>query len=344
MANGFEPLIKRLGIFCLLMSALLAGCATPQTDRLLAKPPAALPAKVVLLDVPFYPQEAYYCGPASLAMTLNWTGVPISVKELAPRVFTPGRKGTLQTAIVTASRRNGRIAYPISTLENLLKEVTAGHPVIILQNLGLSWYTRWHFAVVIGYDLPRGEIILHSGLKSRKRLPLDLFERTWARGKYWARVVLPPARLPATATEDRFLRSALGLERARRFADAARAYEAALARWPGSFGAMMGLGNSRYGAGELAGAAKVFRKAARARPRSGSAYNNLAHVLAEKGHRREALLAARKAVAIGGPLKNVFMKTLEEIEKKRTGEPQGEIRSSSPIRGGSMSPKPRNGT
>jgi hypothetical protein len=321
MTNGFEPLIKRLGVFCLLLSALLVGCAAPQTDRLLAKPPAAFPAKVVLLEVPFYPQEAYYCGPASLAMTLNWAGVPVSTEELVPRVFTPGRKGTLQTAIVTASRRNGRIAYPVSNLEDLLKELTAGHPVVILQNLGFFWYPRWHFAVAIGYDLPRGEIILHSGLKSRKRLPLDLFERTWARGKYWARVVLPPARLPATAMEGRFLRSALGLERARQFASAARAYEAALVRWPESFGAMMGLGNSRYRAGDLAGAVKAFQEAARARPRSGSAYNNLAHVLAEKGRRRKALHAARKAVAIGGPLKNVFMKTLEEIEKRSTSEP-----------------------
>ncbi len=321
MTNGFEPRIKRLGVFFLLLSAFLVGCATPQTDRLLAKPPAAFPPKVTLLEVPFYPQEAYYCGPASLAMALNWSGAPVSTKELAPRVFTPGRKGTLQTAIVTASRRNGRIAYPVSNLEDLLKELTAGHPVIVLQNLGLSWYTRWHFAVAVGYDLPRGEIILHSGLKSRKRLPLKLFERTWARGKYWARVVLPPARLPATAMEDRFLRSAVGLERARQFAAAARAYEAALARWPGSFGAMMGLGNSRYAAGDLAGALKAFQEAVRTRPRSGSAHNNLAHVLATKGSRRDALLAARKAVAIGGPLKNVFMKTLKEIEKKRAGEP-----------------------
>ena len=66
---------------------------------------------------------------------------------------------------------------------------------------------------------------------------------------------------------------------------------------------------------------EAFRKASRTGPNSGSAYNNLAHVLAQKGRRREALRAARKAVAIGGPLKNVFVKTLEEIEKKRTSEP-----------------------
>ncbi len=321
MTDSLDLLMKRLGVFCILAAVFLAGCAAPQTDRLLANPPGALPSKVKLLEVPFYPQEAYYCGPASLSMALTWSGVPVSMNELAPRVFTPGRKGTLQTEIITASRRQGRIAYPVSTLEDLFRELAAGHPVIVLQNLGLSWYPRWHFAVAIGYDLPRGEIILHSGRKPRKRLPVDLFERTWARGGFWARVVLPPERLPATAEESRFLKAVLGLERARRFFAAARAYEATLARWPGSFGAMMGLGNSRYGAGDLGGAERAFRKAARASPGSGAAYNNLAHVLAERGRRREALMAARKAVAIGGPLKSNFLETLEEIEKNKTSGP-----------------------
>ena len=84
---------------------------------------------------------------------------------------------------------------------------------------------------------------------------------------------------------------------------------------------MMGLGNSRYGAGDLRGAERAFRKAARASPGSGAAYNNLAHVLAERGRRREALMAARKAVAIGGPLKSNFLETLEEIEKNKTSGP-----------------------
>ncbi|EPU4601474.1 PA2778 family cysteine peptidase, partial [Pseudomonas aeruginosa] len=48
----------------LLLAALLGGCAQP--PRL---PPesAALPARVELRDVPFFPQEAYQCGPAALA-------------------------------------------------------------------------------------------------------------------------------------------------------------------------------------------------------------------------------------------------------------------------------------
>ena len=61
------------GAFVLAL-AFLAGCATPQTDRLM-KSPAQLPPKVELTNVPFFPQEAYQCGPAALAMALAWSGV-----------------------------------------------------------------------------------------------------------------------------------------------------------------------------------------------------------------------------------------------------------------------------
>ncbi|HHK0959736.1 TPA: hypothetical protein ACQQQD_006485, partial [Pseudomonas aeruginosa] len=47
----------------LLLAALLGGCAQPPES-------AALPARVELRDVPFFPQEAYQCGPAALATML----------------------------------------------------------------------------------------------------------------------------------------------------------------------------------------------------------------------------------------------------------------------------------
>ncbi|MFQ5897302.1 MAG: PA2778 family cysteine peptidase [Candidatus Methylomirabilia bacterium] len=297
----------------LLLLVLLVGCATSQTDRLIARGLGALPPRITLLQVRFHPQEAYQCGPAALAMVLNWAGVSIRPEELAPQVYTPGRQGTLQTEIVTASRRHGRIAYPVSTLETLLKEVAAGHPAIVLQNLGLSWYPSWHFAVVIGYDLPRRKLVLHSGLEPRKVVPMRLFERTWARGKNWGVVVLPPEKLPDTAEEKAFLLAAVGLEKAGRWEAAARAYRAALTRWPKSYGALMGFGNSLYASGDLPGAEKAFRAATVADPNAGAAFNNLAQVLLETGRSKEAVAFAMKAVEIGGPLKPAFLRTLEQI-------------------------------
>ncbi len=267
-----------------------------------------------LSAVPFFPQEAYQCGPASLAMALAWSGLEIDAEELAPQVYTPSLKGSLQPAMITAARRHGRVAYPISGANALLKEIAAGHPVIVLQNLGLSWVPVWHYAVVIGYDLDKAMIVLHSGITNRKTTALKTFENTWARSKYWGLVVLPPGRLPATAEESSYVKAVAGLERARQWPDAVKGYKAALRRWPQSFSAHIGLSNSYYAQGDLESARTVLRKTTDLFPEEGVAFNNLAHVLWKQGNKQEAIKAARQAVKLGGPHVEKYQKTLDEIQ------------------------------
>jgi tetratricopeptide (TPR) repeat protein len=126
-------------------------------------------------------------------------------------------------------------------------------------------------------------------------------------------LVLSPEELPAGAAEGSFLEAVIGLEQAGRFGAAARAYRTALARWPGHLAALMGIGNSSYASGAMAAAEAAFREAVKIHPQSGAAWNNLAHVLLKQGQRAEALDAAHRAVATGGPLAPTFRKTLEEI-------------------------------
>lgn len=278
------------------------------------QPTEALPIRHELDTVPFYPQEAYQCGPASLAMTLTWSGIQVDPEAITPEVFTPSLKGSLQSAMISTARRRGRVAYPISGAEEMLEEVAAGHPVIILQNLGLSWYPVWHYAVVVGYDLEIGIVLLHSGVTSQKRLSLRVFNNTWARGDYWGLLVLPPSRLPATATEHNYVSAVLGLEKAQQWQAAIEGYNTALARWPDSLSARMGLGNSYYALGDFVSAEAAFREATIRFPTSGMAYNNLAQVLWERDNRKEALEAARKAVDLGGPLVEEYRRTLKEIQ------------------------------
>ena len=64
-------------LFFLVLCSVLAGCATPQTDLALANR-ENLPAKVEIPNVPFFPQQKYYCGPAALAMVLAWSGLPVT--------------------------------------------------------------------------------------------------------------------------------------------------------------------------------------------------------------------------------------------------------------------------
>jgi tetratricopeptide (TPR) repeat protein len=274
-----------------------------------------LPAHIEISSVPFYPQEAYQCGPAALAMVLQWTRADVRLQELLPEVYTPARKGSLQPALISAARRRSRLPYRIESVDALLQELAAGHPVIVLQNLGFHWFPRWHYAVVIGYDLKETAVILHSGIEACRQVHWSLFVRTWQRADYWGLVVLPMSELPASADEKSYLNAVLGLEEAGQWEGAARAYTTALERWPRSIGALMGLGNSRYALGNLTGAERAFRRAIEAHPQNGAAFNNLAQVLAEQGYYPEALQMVRRAVALGGPNEPLYLQTLDEIEK-----------------------------
>jgi Flp pilus assembly protein TadD len=167
---------------------------------------------------------------------------------------------------------------------------------------------RWHYAVVVGYDLPRKRILMHSGEAEHMSLSIDTFEHTWARGGHWAIAVTDPSRPPRTATEAEAERAAVALERSDAAA-AAIAYEAVLRRWPDNRLAMFGSANLRYAAGDTEGAIAGFRDAVSAHPDFADAWNNLAVALGRAGRATEARAAADRAVALGGPHAATYVAT-----------------------------------
>jgi tetratricopeptide (TPR) repeat protein len=297
--------------------ALLAGCAAPRVSALIERPPQGLPAAAEIADTPFFPQQDAQCGPASLAAVLRYAGREATPEALRAQVYLPGRQGSLQAEMLAATRRHGLVAYVTAPrLEDLLRELAAGTPAVVLQNLALDWAPLWHYAVAIGYDLDARQMILRSGTTRRQTMSLDTFERTWARSGHWAMLALPPERLPASAAEQRYLGAVAALERADP-GSAERAYGTALERWPSSLNAQLGLGNARYGAGDLDGAARAYRRAAERQPGSADAWNNLAQALLDLGERPAALAAARRAVAIGGARMATYRETLVQIQRRR---------------------------
>jgi len=297
----------------LLTFLLLGGCATPQVQALLAQPPQGLPSRVELSEVPFFPQEEYQCGPAALATVLRHAGISISPEALVQHVYLPARQGSLQTEILAAARSHGQLAYRLAPrLQDLLTEVAAGNPVIVLQNLSLAFAPIWHYAVVIGYDLGREEIILRSGTTRNLSMTLTSFEHTWARGRHWAMIALPPNRLPETATEVDHVSASAALERVSPLS-ARHAYVTALEQWPKNLIARLGLGNVAYSQGDLVLSEYSYRHATVDHPGSGDAWNNLAQVLFELNRKDEALTAAKKAVALGGPRISIYRMTLDSI-------------------------------
>lgn len=300
------------GVF-ICAAALIAGCASTRVGSLLEQRPVGLPAAAELAATPFFAQEDYQCGPAALAMVLTHAGRMATPEALVAQVYLPARKGSLQVEMLAAARRHRLVASTLApNLEDLLREIAAGNPVVVLQNLALDWAPQWHYAVAIGYDLDAREIVLRSGMTRRLTMSLDTFERTWARSGHWAMLALPPELLPASADESSYLAAAAALERVAPAA-ARRAYETALARWPRSLAARIGLGNASYAMRDLPGAAAAYLHATQEHPGAADAWNNLAQALHELGSRDAALAAARRAVALGGPRHGAYRETLEAI-------------------------------
>jgi hypothetical protein len=257
---------------------------------------AAAPARHELSDAPFFPQTEHHCGPAALATALVHAGIPTTADALAPGLYLPAREGTLQVEMLAAARRSGAMAVVTPpSIVALFEEVAAGQVVVLLQNLGLALVPRWHYAVLVGYDLAAGEVVLRSGTTHRELMDFALFERSWARGEHWAFVALPPPRLPATVTEAAAVEAAVAFERVAPPAAVRVAYQALLERWPHNVVASLGLGNAHAALLQWPEAAAAFEAAARQHGRAG-AWHNLGVARLQLGDKAAAREAAQQAL------------------------------------------------
>lgn len=307
------------GVFFACLVALAGGCASivPQSAKLHDEGmPEGLPKHVELKEVPFFPQDEYQCGPAALATLLASYGVSVTPEQLVPEVYLPARKGSLQVEMLAASRRHGRISYQLAPrFEDLLRELAAGNPVIVLWDQ--SPVGGWHYAVAVGYDFDAGELFLRSGENERQVVSFPLHEFMWLRSGYWAMVAMPPERIPATAEEARWLSAIAATERASGGAAAARtAYTQFLQRWPRNPNAAIGLANAHYALKELPAAERALRDAVAWDPKSEIALNNLAYTVSEQGRYEEALAIVERAAAIGGPHAEAIEETRKAIQQK----------------------------
>lgn len=288
----------------LVLALSLTGCAqfVPQTIALRGDWPADVPRAIELREVPFYPQTEYQCGPAALAITMQTAGVQVLPDDLVKQVYLPARQGSLQVEMLSAPRRRGLVSWQIPPdYSALLREVAAGHPVLVLQDLGLGPFRQWHYAVVVGFDYAAGDVYLRSGENQRQVMPFTVFELTWRRSSYWAMVVTPPGVMPASVTQASYLPALLAFDR-NATPDAARAaWQAFLTRWPGDALASLALGNRLYAERNLVGAELVLRAALPTHPTSTEIINNLAQVLAEQGRNDEALAMIKRAATLSGP-------------------------------------------
>lgn len=314
--NKFGPgLIKRARFTAGVLFALafVSACATPlQTLSIREKPPD-ISAQQELIATPFYPQLDYYCGPAALAAIINYRDIAVEPDDIAPLIYVPKLKGSMQEEIIAAARRFNLLPVQLDgSLESIFREIEAGNPVLVLQNLGFEIYPKWHYAIVIGYDLNQETLVLRSGTRERLVRSFSLFERTWQRGGYWSLAIVEPGQIPATANAASFLNTLIEFEQTSGLYPAYQAYLSAAKKWPSNALARIGLGNTAYALGKFGRSEDAYKEALQLSPDMADAWNNLAYALAEQGKTDESMNAIEKALVIS-PDDSNYLESLSEL-------------------------------
>ncbi|NWF76675.1 MAG: C39 family peptidase [Nitrospirae bacterium] len=138
--------------------------------------------------MPFFPQDAYKCGPASLAGVLNYYGVNESPDDITREIFSKGAKGTLTMDMFLYAENKGMyVKQYIGNIEDIRKNIDSNNPLIVLVDYGIYFYKKNHFMVIIGYN-ERG-VIVNSGRKKGQFIFYDDFLKIWEKTNFWTLLI-----------------------------------------------------------------------------------------------------------------------------------------------------------
>jgi predicted double-glycine peptidase len=177
MTSGFSCHILNKYIYSVLVCMALCACAArieiPEMGDML-----------IIENVPFFPQDDFQCGPASLAMVLSYNGVHVTPEDIAKEIFSQSAGGTLTIDMVLYAQRRGLSAFQRKgSMEELKKSIASGYPVIVLVDYGYSLYKRNHYMVVKGYN--SHGVIVNSGKNRDKFIATKDFLKTWEKTNFW---------------------------------------------------------------------------------------------------------------------------------------------------------------
>ena len=144
----------------------------------------------MIQNIPFYPQEEYQCGPASLAGVLNHWNINVSPEEIASEIYSKSAKGTLNIDMgLYAQKRGLKTKQYRGSFEDIKRKIDSGYPLIVLVDEGFLIYQKNHFMVVVGY----GEegVFANSGREQHKFIVVKDFLRSWERTKFWTLLITP---------------------------------------------------------------------------------------------------------------------------------------------------------
>lgn len=185
---------SRKNIFIAIVVALviigIQSCSVYNKSAIISEIEESKEGGFMIKGVPFISQQKYYCGPASLAMVLNFWGGKFNQDEIAKELYIEELKGTLNFDLEFYSRHKGyRAKSARGTLEELKALILQGKPVIILEDLGMGPIKKWHYSVVVGYNNNRKVIISHSGVEDYHITEYSSLLDTWGKSNKWMLII-----------------------------------------------------------------------------------------------------------------------------------------------------------
>jgi len=164
---------------------------------------AAGPADI-WLDVPFVKQTDNGCGPASVAMVVQYwqskpggsTRVTSSVTEIERALQPDAKQGVRASAMQQYFTRNGYRAVAFAGVwADLERELEQGRPLIAA--LKPPGDNQLHYVVVAGVD-DGSRVVLLNDPAQRKLLKEDRaqFEREWKATQFWTLLAVPAVAAP----------------------------------------------------------------------------------------------------------------------------------------------------
>ncbi len=143
-----------------------------------------------LLNVPFYPQTDYQCGPSSLSSIYAYWGSPVAPSVIASELKSNTHRGTLTIDLyIHAKKRGYRVSQSEGTLKELVGLIKQGIPVIVMLDRGIGFFQKNHFVVLVGYN-SKG-VFAHDGQEKNRFIPVDEFKKQWQRAGNWMLVIRP---------------------------------------------------------------------------------------------------------------------------------------------------------
>lgn len=177
----FAMLNGVLALFLMAGAGFICSCLPVQEIR--DSRPDAL-----IGGVPFFPQEQYQCGPASLAMVMKYRDVAVTPDEVAESIYSNSARGTLNLDMVIYAQQRGLSALQFKgSMASVKQNIDLGNPLIVLVDYGFSFYEAAHFMVIIGYN--ENGVIANSGRLREHFIPEKEFLKSWEKTNYWTLLI-----------------------------------------------------------------------------------------------------------------------------------------------------------